>query len=222
VERFKAIVFDWDGTVVNTMQHKKHNASAIFAERYGVARKNSFSSYERYSGVSRKELFDLIAKENLGRGLSSIEFNKLSSEFTLRNIDSYKRNTVFDERNREVFIWLTTHGYSLFISSSAVKDEIEELAELLDIKRYFVEILGSSNTFRKGKDHINFIREKYGLTINQIIFVGDEKADMRLSGKLGLMCVGVANGKPKSALEMEFSDYVIPSLPELKDILTSV
>src|SRR3990172_2965869 len=107
VERIKAIVFDWDGTVVNTMQNKKNNASAIFAERYGAAHENVVRSYERYSGVPRKELFNLIAKENIGRELSPIEFNKLSSVFTLNNIDSFKKNNVFDEDNRGILQWLT-------------------------------------------------------------------------------------------------------------------
>lgn len=222
MEKIKAIVFDWDGTVVNTMQHKKYNASVIFAEHYGVAAEKIILSYEKYSGVSRKELFDLIARENIGRALSHIEFNKLTSEFTLRNIDSYKRNKVFDERNRRVLLWLKAQGYLLFVSSSAVSREIEKLAELLDIKGYFQEILGSSDNFRKGKDHVDFIKKTYNLKVSEIAFVGDEKADMRLAGRLGLMCVGIVNGKSESALDKEFADYVIKNLSDLKEILARV
>ena len=219
VERIKAIVFDWDGTIVDTMPLKIENVSRIFKKHYGISCKNTRESYKNYSGVSRKELFNLIAKDNIGKGLSSFEFSKISAEFTLRNINSYKSSTVFNEKYREIFTWLTKRNLMLFVSSSAVKDEIVKLAILLNIKDCFLEILGSFDNFRKGKHHIDYIKKKYALSTNHIMFVGDEKVDMRLSGRLGLMCVGVANGKCKSSLEMEFADYVIQDLTELRSIL---
>jgi phosphoglycolate phosphatase-like HAD superfamily hydrolase len=219
VERIKAIVFDWDGTIVDTMPLKIKNASRIFKKHYGVSCKYTRESYKNHSGVSRKELFNLIAKDNIGKGLSGFEFSKISAEFTLRNINSYKSSTVFNEKYREIFTWLTKRNLMLFVSSSAVKDEIVKLAILLNIKDCFLEILGSFDNFRKGKHHIDYIKKKYALSTNHIMFVGDEKVDMRLSGRLGLMCVGVANGKRKSSLEMEFADYVIQDLTELRSIL---
>ena len=219
VERIRAIVFDWDGTVVDTMPLKIENASRIFKKYYGVSCKNTRGSYKNYSGVSRKELFNLIAKDNIGKGLSSFEFSKMSAEFTLRNINSYKSSTVFNEKYRDVFTWLMKRNLMLFISSSAVKEEIVKLAILLNIKDCFLEILGSFGNFRKGKHHINYIKKNYALSTDHIMFVGDEKADMRLSGRLGIMCVGVTNGKSKSSLEMGFADYVIQDLTELRSIL---
>ncbi|KON26829.1 hypothetical protein AC481_06430 [miscellaneous Crenarchaeota group archaeon SMTZ-80] len=218
----KAILFDWDGTIVNTMTIKVKNASETFAEKFNIASEKAAISYERYSGISRKELFQLIAKENIGRSLSITELNNLSAKFTSRNIDSFNKNKVFDEKNREVLIWLVAKGYNLIVSSSALKCEIEDLAELLDIRRYFKEMLGSSDNFKKGKDHINYIKKKYRLASDQMMFVGNEKADIRLSGRLGITCVGIANGKLESDLSAEFADYVIPNLTDLKKVLANV
>ncbi|MDQ7837088.1 MAG: HAD family hydrolase [Thermodesulfobacteriota bacterium] len=218
--RIKAVVFDWDGTIVNTMPLKINNAASMFEEIYNADAENVSLSYRKYSGVSRKELFNLIAIENMGRELSLLEFNRLSSEFTLRNTTSYKENRVFDEKNRELLQWLAARGFELFVSSSAVKEEICELAVFLDIKKYFKEMLGASGDFIKGKAHMSYIKNKYGLKTDQIMFVGDEKADMRLVGRLGVICVGIVNGNPDSALDREFADYVISDLSQLREILT--
>ena len=220
--KINAIVFDWDGTIVNTMPLKIKNASEIFTEYYDVPTEDAAESYKKYSGVSRRELFNLIAKENIGKELSTFVFNRLSAEFTSRNIDSYKKNKVFDENNREALLWFSEQKMMLFISSSAVKDEIEELAEYLDLKKFFNEILGSSGNFKKGKPHINYIKNKFNLVTSQIMFVGDEKPDMRLANRLGVMCVGISNGKPKDTLYTEFADYVMHNLIELKEFLGGV
>ena len=222
MERIKAVVFDWDGTVVDTMPIKICNASNIFSEQYDVDSESIAESYRKYSGISRRDLFDLIAKENIGRELSKIEFNRLSSEFTSRNVESYKTNKVFDNNNRKVLVKIREHGFMMFISSSANKDEIEKLAMLLDLKKYFEEILGSTGHFKKGMAHINYIKKKYGLKTTQIMFVGDERADMRLAGRLGVMCVGVVNNKEKNELKDEFGDYVIQELSSIVELLQRV
>jgi len=222
VERIKAIVFDWDGTVVNTMQIKICNASNIFSEQYDVDSESIAESYRKYSGIPRRDLFDLIARENIGRGLSKFEFNRLSSEFTSRNVESYKTNKVFDNNKRKVLVRIKEHGFMMFVSSSANKDEIEKLAMLLDLEKYFKEMLGSTGDFRKGIAHINYIKKKYGIKATQIMFVGDERADMRLAGRLGVMCVGVVNNKEKNELKDEFGDYVIQELSSIVELLQRV
>jgi phosphoglycolate phosphatase-like HAD superfamily hydrolase len=93
---------------------------------------------------------------------------------------------------------------------------------LLDLEKYFKEMLGSTGDFRKGIAHINYIKKKYGIKATQIMFVGDERADMRLAGRLGVMCVGVVNNKEKNELKDEFGDYVIQELSSIVEILQRV
>ena len=222
MDRIKVIIFDWDGTVVNTMPIKIKNASAIFSEFYNVNPTDVKESYSKHSGIPRRELFELIAKENIGRGLSVFEYNRLSSEFTLRNISSYKMHKVFDESNREVLEWLSSQGLMLFVSSSAIQSEIHELAESLELNKYFQDIFGSFKDFKKGKAHIDHIRKNYNIKTSEIIFVGDEKADIRLSGRLGVMCIGIVHDKHESLLDIEFADHVINHLVDLKEIINVV
>ena len=207
----KAVVFDWDGTIVNTMPFKLDNAGQVFAKHFDVFPKEIALSYKAYSGIARRDLFNLIAKDHIGRELTALEFNQLSQFFTTKNLESYKRNQVFDETNREILGWLKDNNISLFISSSAIQREINELAEYLKISDYFTEILGSREGFKKGKDHLDS---------NKIIFVGDEKADMRLSGRLAIRCVGISQTADNDDLHDEFADLIISDLSGLRDIIS--
>ena len=216
----KAVVFDWDGTIVNTMPFKLDNAGQVFAKHFDVSPKEIALSYKAYSGIARRDLFNLIAKDHIGRELTALEFNQLSQFLTTKNLESYKRNQVFDETNREILGWLKDNNISLFISSSAIQREINELAEYLKISDYFTEILGSREGFKKGKDHLDYLRNKYHLDSNKIIFVGDEKADMRLSGRLAIRCVGISQTADNDDLHDEFADLIISDLSGLRDIIS--
>ena len=88
----KAVVFDWDGTIVNTMPFKLDNAGQVFAKHFDVSPREIALSYKAYSGIARRDLFNLIAKDNIGRELTALEFNQLSQFFTTKNLESYKRS----------------------------------------------------------------------------------------------------------------------------------
>jgi len=221
----KAICFDWDGTIVDTMSLKIKNAGELFHEFSGnKIDKNHFeNSYKRYSGIPRKELFNAIVKDNIGKSLTDLEFNYLSNTFTQKNSSSFKTQKVFREDVRSLLAQLKkTLKLQLFVSSSAIVEEITSLAKHLQIEKYFTEILGSNPGFRKGKDHLLYISKKHSFSFQNILFVGDEIADIRLSGKLGVPNVGIAREKTKRTLSMEFADLVINDIVELKKVFSLV
>ncbi len=219
----KAVVFDWDGTVVDTMTSKIRNCGQLFEQTFRCSPERVSESYRKHSGIPRRELFEAIARDTLGRGLSEQEFSTLSNSFTAMNITTYSHSDeVLDADTHSALLRLREEHYLLFVSSSATQEEIGAGAKSLGIDGLFEAILGSRAGFRKGKEHIEFIRKQYGLETSAILFVGDEKADMRLAGRLGLRVVGLARDKSKESLSEEFADHVISELPELHDVLSQL
>ena len=108
------------------------------------------------------------------------------------------------------------------VSVATTQEEIGTGAKILGIDHLFEAILGSREGFRKGREHMDFLKKQFGLSSAAIVFVGDEKADMRLAGRLGLRTVGIARDKPASELREEFADAVILRLQELKDVVESI
>lgn len=215
----KAVIFDWDGTVVDTMPLKIQNASEAFSRVFGACPRRVKETYEKYSGVPRKELFQFIAQESIGRKLSHSEFQQLSAEFTRTNLENYKKNSVFDEASRSALQSLKKKGLRLFVSSSAVQDEVMGLAVELGLDNLFDEILGSRDGFRKGKEHIQYLSDAYQIPVHQMAMVGDERADIRLSQKVGVMAIGVTRHKTSDFFKAEYADHVVAHLGELEGVL---
>lgn len=214
----RAIVFDWDGTLVETMPIKIRNAALLFSKNWGVHPEGVATSYRKYSGVPRRELFDLIAKENMGRLLSPLQFNRISHEFTRLNLETYTKEEIFTQTTLSVLKSLKKKGLLLFVSSAAIREEIEELAKSLGINTFFEEILGSEGPFKKGGPHFRHVCNKYRLSPMEILFIGDEEADMRLASHLGIRCVGIG---PNADIKLTdtFADYTIKDLEELNEII---
>lgn len=221
MERIKAIVFDWDGTLIDSMNIKVNNAAVIFAQKYSLNPDLVAQSYRRYSGVSRRELFNLIAREHLGRDLRNIEYQAISSQFSKKNCEILENKQFFSSKNKEVLAQLHKMDLLLFISSSCLREEIERLAGFYGIDCYFSEILGSYDKFKKGIAHLSYIKQKYGLKSREIMVVGDEKADIRLAGRVGVVCVGLISKQFSDDLAQQFPDCIISDLRQLPEVVSS-
>ena len=53
VGRFKALLIDWDGTLIESLPIKISNAAALFSELLEVDADDVAASYKRHSGVPR-------------------------------------------------------------------------------------------------------------------------------------------------------------------------
>ena len=64
----------------------------------------------------------------------------------------------------------------LFISTGTPTEEILEILDATNMKKYFKSIYGSPQS---KEDHICEIMSKYCLTSDEIIFIGDSQTDLR-------------------------------------------
>ena len=65
----KVIVFDWDGTLFDSMDNKTRNMGLVFHHHFDFSEKEVVALYCRYSGIPRRELFAQILAD---LGLSEI------------------------------------------------------------------------------------------------------------------------------------------------------
>ncbi len=174
-KNIKCVVFDWDGTIVDTMALKRMNIALLFQDVYGVAYEKTLKSLDEHSGIPRKDLFQSIAREHIERSLTDSEFQHLSSAFTAKNLDSFKEHNIFDSSKAQALKRLKGN-YLLFVSSAAPSDEILFLSDHLNIRGFFAELLGSFSGFSKGQEHFNYISSHYGFKLEEILFVGQGRA----------------------------------------------
>jgi len=212
------IVFDWDGTLIESLPLKIKNAGILFEETFGVSGADVETAYRIHSGIPRRQLFEAICADNGLPPLTDAQFSSLSAEFTKRNRAAVSRVEV------ESVVLLTLaalneKGYPLFISTSAVPDEVLSVTKSLKLDRYFQEILGSQGDFTKGPVHIEYILGKLSIPKDRIWFVGDEPSDVRLGKQAGVRTVVKTGSHPKERLAAAEPDVIIESISELIPLL---
>lgn len=213
---FKAILFDWDGTVLaNSLHLKIQNAGRLFSRSYQVTADSVEASYRRHSGIPRRSLFDRISADCMGRALAEEEFEGLSRAFTAANLESVATKSRLRPEARASLEALLHRRCLLFVSTSASQDEVARLARHFDVDRLFTAILGSAPEFTKGPEHAAHVIATYDLDPRDLAAVGDESNDIRLQLEAGITAVGITGTEDRGALLAAGAHFVIDDLTEL-------
>ncbi len=208
------IVFDWDGTLIESLPLKIKNAGRLFAETFGVAAENVEAAYRVHSGIPRRQLFDAICADNGLLALTDEQYEPLSAAFTARNQEAVSKVQV-EPVVTQTLAALSEMGLPLFISTSAAPDEVQSVAKSLKLAEFFTEILGSQGDFTKGPVHVEHIRQQFPVERQKIWFVGDEPSDVRLGKAAGVRTVAKLGSHPRKRLAAAGPDVIIETLIEL-------
>lgn len=218
MSRSRVLVFDWDGTLVNTLEIKIHNAGALFAESFGINPGSVEAAYRQHSGLPRRQLFQAIIAELGMPALPEETFLALSRSFSEKNQAAFTRSNREQLLSQDTLLTLEalySTGNPLFVSSAADQQEVRQLAAALQLDHFFVEILGSEPGFSKGSEHLNYIIKKCNSSPSQIVFIGDEPTDIFLGRQASVLTIAKAGTYPADRLVEEGADFVITSLGEL-------
>jgi len=208
------IVFDWDGTLIDSLPLKIRNAGQLFEETFGVSRKEVETSYRVHSGISRRQLFDAICSDNDLPALTSSEFDNLSETFSNRNLEAFS-NIRVDPVVITTLSTLKDFGYPLFISTATTPEEVRSAVKSLELDSHFQGILGSQGEFTKGPAHIAYIMAKIPVEKESIWFVGDEPNDVVLGKQAGVRTIVKVGSHSIEALKAAQPDRIIGNLSEL-------
>ncbi|MFV1980036.1 MAG: HAD family hydrolase [Rhodothermia bacterium] len=215
VEHCKAFLFDWDGTLVDSIPIKISNAAELFSRLFEADRGEVQDSYAEHSGVPRRELFDLIALDCFGRRLTEPEFDRASSEFTALNRERIAARARLRSGSVEVLARLKEQGRLVFISTATTQDEIDPLAAGFGVATFCTEVLGSRPGFTKGPVHAAHVASRYGVQKHEMAGIGDDEHDMRLFSEAGITAVGITGTRSRPELEAAGADIVIENLNEV-------
>lgn len=215
VEHCKAFLFDWDGTLIDSLPIKIANAGRLFAERFGVNERDVRAAYSRHSGVPRRELFDQIAEHCIDRSLTGPEFDELSAQFTQMNRERVGAEASLRAGSVDTLSSLREQGRLIFISTATAQEEIDSLAEFFGVREHCTEVLGSRPGFTKGPVHAGHVTSRYGIPNTDMAGVGDDKQDMRLFREAGITSIGITGTRSRTELEAAGADVVIESLYEV-------
>lgn len=189
-------VFDWDGTIFNSMEIKRMTFTDSFFESISFEkgtipdRNYVYDMYVKLSGVARKEIFSSILK-SLGIPFNIEIYDKFNVNLTTENKKKLLTCSVFEDAILFMKKILSKNG-TIYLSSSVPMLELSYLTHNKinsEIFNNIQAIYGSSDTFKKGAEHFDSIIDETKCRKQDIIFFGDDYMDLVLCNKYGIDCI---------------------------------
>jgi phosphoglycolate phosphatase-like HAD superfamily hydrolase len=179
----KAIVFDFDGVILESADIKTEAFLELFAE-YPQLRPAILQYHLENLGLSRYDKFAWIYRELLDRPFTAADREQLGCDFSAIVLDKILA-CPFVPGAREALETLAGR-YSLFVASGTPQEELELIVRQRELKDYFVEVWGSP---RQKTEIIHGILEQHRLRPEETMMIGDGSSDYKAAGETNVFFV---------------------------------
>jgi HAD superfamily hydrolase (TIGR01549 family) len=202
----KAIVFDFDGTLLESADIKTDAFATLF-RKFPEHLAEILNYHLAHAGISRYVKFRTIYRDILNRPLSASEEQSLAESFRDLVLDKMAACPLVP--GAEEFLRATSARYRCFIASGAPDTELRDVVARRDLTGYFAGVYGSPAT---KPEIIRNIRAQYHLNSSEMLCIGDALSDLQGAEAEGVPFVGrVHDGQqapfPAGKPIMTFRDF---------------
>ncbi len=169
----KAIIFDFDGTLADSMPFLEKIGVQIISKYYEIPEEDATHRYRSTTGLPYEHQIKMNFPDFEQNEEAIEEFEKLK-------IEKIYEQDLFDDCI-ETLKLISEKGVQIFVSSSTFQPTIQEYFQRKGLSHYFQEIVGYRPGFEKGADHFNHIKDTHGLSLEDVVFVGDSLKDFERS-----------------------------------------
>ncbi|TFF83682.1 HAD family hydrolase [Candidatus Thorarchaeota archaeon] len=202
-----AIVFDFDGTLADSMPFLERIGVSTMMKYYGIKREEATRRYRTTTGLPYEQQIKINFPDNNKNEDAIAEFEKLK-------IDRIFEQRLFPDTVRTLAI-IQERGFAVFVSSSTFQSTIEEYFTRRNLQNYFDGIMGYRPGFEKGKDHFEYVRNHYGIDLSKTVFVGDSIKDYERANGI---CSFIALEGMFKEQEFRQAGHEGPVIDELSDV----
>ncbi len=215
MKAYEAVVFDLDGTLLNTLDDLCDSVNYAL-EKKGYP-KRSLDEVRSFVGNGVEKLMMRSVPENTSKeeALSALEIFKNHYK------DNSKNKTRPYDGIMELLAELKDKEFKMAIVSNKFNDAVKELN-----KEFFGEYIefayGECETIRKkpNPDAVFKALEDLKVEKNQAVYVGDSDVDIMTAENSGLDCISVSWGfRSRQELEMSGAVSIIDEPMDLMDII---
>lgn len=205
----KAIVFDFDGVILESVDIKTQAFKELF-KNYPEHVEKIINLHLDNAGMSRFEKFEIICRDYLGRHPDDDELKRLGEAFS---------RLVYREVLRCPFVpgayqFLEKHSkqYEMFVASATPQDEIRDIVKHRELDRFFEGVYGSP---RKKHEILRGILVENQFRPMEVVFIGDGVSDSRSAREV---CVPFIGRVPRGHSRLFQGEDLIASIEDLYEL----
>ncbi len=185
--KYKAIFFDWDGVITDSVNIKTDSFYDMF-EKYGQEIQEKVKAHHlQNGGMSRFEKFRIYYKDFLGIDIDDKKVTELSEHFS-NLVKSKVAQAPFIDGAVDTIKQEYKKGTLLFIVSGTPTEEMKEIVKSKGLSEYFTEVCGSP---KKKAPWVKELLNKYNLKPEECLFIGDAMADYNAAKECCLNFLGI-------------------------------
>lgn len=167
----RAVLFDLDGTLIDTMQLFADVAADVMVNHHGLDRVTARAAYLSTSGIPFFQQLEVIAPTDPRNA-------KAASEFERRKLVAVA-DVVPNESTLETLSALRALGISIAVCSNNFQEQVDDFVAQCPVKLDLA--LGFGNGLAKGPTQFDHAARTFGCRRDDLLFVGDSVADARLA-----------------------------------------
>jgi phosphoglycolate phosphatase-like HAD superfamily hydrolase len=180
-ERLRAIVFDFDGVILESADIKTEAFCELFTHLGPSMVAQVREHHLANLGISRFVKFDWIYQNLIGKPLAEPERLELGDRFS--SIALRKVLECPFVPGAETALAGLAGRYPMFVASGTPQDELDRVVDARELRRYFLEVWGSP---REKASILSDIATRHGLRPSEILFIGDGTTDERAAEATGV------------------------------------
>jgi len=180
--RPQVVLFDLDGTLVDTMPAFADLAADVLHVRHGMDRAHARAQYLETSGIPFVHQLELIRPGDPGNAAASAEFEARKLAIC--------RATAMDARTVAALEALRAARLVLVVSSNTGQSVVDEFARAERFRFDLVLGFDPAAGLGKGRPHVERALACFGIAREQLVLVGDSLVDAELAEQCGIGFVG--------------------------------
>jgi phosphoglycolate phosphatase-like HAD superfamily hydrolase len=185
MKELQAIIFDFDGVLVESVDVKGDAFVALYKDETPEIREKVKRYHSEHGGISRFEKIRYYDEVLCGREISEAQVLAKAARFGEIVEDIVVATPYVD--GAEVFLKTYAGRVPFFVVSATPQDELERIISRRGMKHYFEVVLGSPI---KKPEHTNRILRDYRLDASRICFIGDAMTDYEAAQICGTNFIG--------------------------------
>jgi phosphoglycolate phosphatase len=215
--RFKAVLFDLDGTLINSLQDIADAMNRVLSARGFPTR--TYDEYRSFIGKGLRNLTERVLPED---SRDELIVRLVHHDLMVDYGTNFVQKTVLYRGIPELLDTLTEQGLKLAILSNKADEITQKIVGELMHRWTFGCILGTGGDIPRKPDTTGALLccRKLKVKPNEILYLGDSGIDMQTAIASGMFPVGVTWGfRSKEELLVNGARYLIDSPEQLLELL---